>query len=104
MREFDLHSYTKLCRDLQIPVLAAETSDGVHWNAAKHLKDFAVIRADATDYNDETRSLMKRFSVVGPPTIIFLSPHQGKEVPDTMFVGPVDAKTFMSRLKQLRPI
>ncbi|MBC7578004.1 MAG: protein-disulfide reductase DsbD [Tardiphaga sp.] len=70
----------------------------------KHLKDFAVIRADATEYNDETRSLMKRFSVVGPPTIIFLSPHQGKEVPDTRFVGPVDAKTFMSRLKQLRPI
>jgi thiol:disulfide interchange protein DsbD len=70
----------------------------------KHLKDFAVIRADATEYNDETRSLMKRFSVVGPPTIIFLSPHQGKEVPDTRFVGPVDAKTFTSRLKQLRPI
>jgi thiol:disulfide interchange protein DsbD len=70
----------------------------------KHLKDFAVIRADATEYNDETRSLMKRFSVVGPPTIIFLSPHQGKEVPDTRFVGPVDAKAFTSRLKQLSPI
>lgn len=38
MREFDLHSYTKLCRDLQIPVLAAETSDGVHWNAATWIR------------------------------------------------------------------
>lgn len=34
MREFDLVSYAKLCEDLRIPVLAAETSDGCHWNAA----------------------------------------------------------------------
>ena len=34
MREFDLVSYAELCRALDIPVLAAETSDGVHWNAA----------------------------------------------------------------------
>lgn len=34
MREFDLPSYTELCRALDIPVLAAETSDGCHWNAA----------------------------------------------------------------------
>jgi L-alanine-DL-glutamate epimerase-like enolase superfamily enzyme len=34
MREFDLTSYRKLADSLDIPVLAAETSDGVHWNAA----------------------------------------------------------------------
>lgn len=34
MREFDLVSYAELCRALDIPVLAAETSDGCHWNAA----------------------------------------------------------------------
>jgi L-alanine-DL-glutamate epimerase-like enolase superfamily enzyme len=34
MREFHLGSYRKLADDLGIPVLAAETSDGVHWNAA----------------------------------------------------------------------
>lgn len=34
MREFDLGSYAKLCEALDIPVLAAETSDGCHWNAA----------------------------------------------------------------------
>lgn len=34
MREFDLTSYRKLADNLDIPVLAAETSDGVHWNAA----------------------------------------------------------------------
>jgi L-alanine-DL-glutamate epimerase-like enolase superfamily enzyme len=34
MREFELTSYRKLCDALDIPVLAAETSDGCHWNAA----------------------------------------------------------------------
>jgi thiol:disulfide interchange protein DsbD len=70
----------------------------------KHLQDFALIRADATDYDQDTRALMKRFGVVGPPTIIFLSPHQDQEVPDTRIIGAVDAKTFTSRLKQLRSI
>jgi L-alanine-DL-glutamate epimerase-like enolase superfamily enzyme len=34
MREFDIPSYAELCRALDIPILAAETSDGVHWNGA----------------------------------------------------------------------
>ena len=34
MREFGLTSYRKLADSLDIPVLAAETSDGAHWNAA----------------------------------------------------------------------
>ncbi|MEO1104506.1 MAG: enolase C-terminal domain-like protein [Pseudomonadota bacterium] len=34
MREFDLRSYVKLTEQLDIPVLACETSDGCHWNAA----------------------------------------------------------------------
>jgi L-alanine-DL-glutamate epimerase-like enolase superfamily enzyme len=34
MREFDLGSYRRLADKLDIPVLAAETSDGAHWNAA----------------------------------------------------------------------
>jgi L-alanine-DL-glutamate epimerase-like enolase superfamily enzyme len=34
MREFDLASYRKLADSLDIPILAAETSDGAHWNAA----------------------------------------------------------------------
>lgn len=34
MREFDLTSYAKLTEKLDIPILACETSDGSHWNAA----------------------------------------------------------------------
>ncbi len=42
MREFDLPSYTELCRSLDIPVLAAETSDGCHWNAATWIQSRAL--------------------------------------------------------------
>jgi L-alanine-DL-glutamate epimerase-like enolase superfamily enzyme len=42
MREFDLPSYAELCRSLDIPVLAAETADGVHWNAATWIQYRAV--------------------------------------------------------------
>jgi L-alanine-DL-glutamate epimerase-like enolase superfamily enzyme len=34
MREFELGSYRKLCDALDVPVLAAETPDGCHWNMA----------------------------------------------------------------------
>jgi L-alanine-DL-glutamate epimerase-like enolase superfamily enzyme len=42
MREFDLGSYAKLCDALDVPVLAAETSDGCHWNAATWIRDGAL--------------------------------------------------------------
>jgi L-alanine-DL-glutamate epimerase-like enolase superfamily enzyme len=34
MREFSIGAYRKLCEDLDIPVLAAECSDGSHYNVA----------------------------------------------------------------------
>jgi thiol:disulfide interchange protein DsbD len=67
----------------------------------ERLRDFDLIRADATDYNDDSRLLMKRFGVVGPPTVIFLDADEGEEAPDTRIIGPVDSATFLSRLNQL---
>ena len=68
----------------------------------KRLRDFDLIRADATDYNDDSRSMMKRFGVVGPPTVIFLDANEGEEVPDTRIIGPVDSATFLDHLNHLR--
>lgn len=42
MREFHLGSYAKLCDKLDIPILAAETSDGVHWNMASWIEAGAL--------------------------------------------------------------
>lgn len=42
MREFELGSYRKLCDALDVPVLAAETSDGCHWNMATWIQAGAL--------------------------------------------------------------
>ena len=42
MREFELGSYRRLCESLDIAVLACETSDGAHWNAATWIQDGAL--------------------------------------------------------------
>lgn len=67
----------------------------------KRLRDFDLIRADATDYDDDSRSLMKRFGVVGPPTVIFLDAGNGKEAANTRIIGPVDSATFLDHLNHL---
>src|SRR5665647_732054 len=68
---------------------------------SKRLRDFDLIRADATDYNDDSRSLMKRFGVVGPPTVIFLEAGNGREAADARIIGPVDPSTFLDHLNHL---
>jgi len=68
---------------------------------SKRLRGFDLIRADATDYSDDSRSLMKRFGVVGPPTVIFLEAGNGREAADTRIIGPVDSSTFLSHLDHL---
>jgi L-alanine-DL-glutamate epimerase-like enolase superfamily enzyme len=42
MREFYLGAYAKLCDKLDIPVLAAETSDGAHFNMASWIEGRAL--------------------------------------------------------------
>ncbi|GGI08685.1 enolase C-terminal domain-like protein [Egicoccus halophilus] len=42
MREFNLWRYRRLREDLEIPVLAGETSDGIHWNIADFITSGAA--------------------------------------------------------------
>lgn len=42
MREFYLGAYVKLCEKLDIPILAAETSDGAHFNMASWIEARAL--------------------------------------------------------------
>ena len=50
MREFDMHSYTRLCEALDIPVLAAETTEGSYWNMAAWIKAGALDMARASSF------------------------------------------------------
>jgi thiol:disulfide interchange protein DsbD len=68
----------------------------------QHMLDVVLIRADITNYNDASRTLMQRFDVVGPPTMIFFDAAAGKEVPQARIVGPIDADSFMHRIASVR--
>jgi thiol:disulfide interchange protein DsbD len=62
------------------------------------LKDVAFIKADVTDYNEASRNLMQRFSVMGPPTILFLDPKTGQEITPVRTIGTIDADGFLRKL------
>ncbi|MBA1154608.1 protein-disulfide reductase DsbD [Microvirga mediterraneensis] len=67
-------------------------------NVQARLKDIPFIRADVTDYNDASRDLMRRFDVVGPPTILFLDPKTGQELTPVRTIGTIDADGFLRKL------
>ncbi len=58
------------------------------------LQGATVIRADVTASDADSQSLMRRFGVVGPPTLLFLTPGDGAEIADTRLVGEVDKPAF----------
>ncbi|MBM1171539.1 protein-disulfide reductase DsbD [Microvirga arabica] len=62
------------------------------------LKDIPFIRADVTEYNEASRNLMRRFGVVGPPTILFLDPTTGRELAPARTIGIIDADGFLQKL------
>ena len=58
------------------------------------LQGATVIRADVTASDADSQSLMRRFGVLGPPTLLFLTPGDGAEIADTRLVGEVDKPAF----------
>jgi thiol:disulfide interchange protein DsbD len=68
----------------------------------QEFREVLLVRADLTHFDQESRSLMKRFAVVGPPTIVFLGP-DGDEIHEARIVGDVGVAGFLSKLaKALR--
>jgi thiol:disulfide interchange protein DsbD len=60
-------------------------------------RNFILVRADLTHYDRDSKDLMKRFGVVGPPTVLFLSP-EGREIQEARIVGDVGVSGFLSKL------
>lgn len=58
------------------------------------LAGFAVIRADVTAGGPEAEALMRRFSVVGPPTLFVIDPVTGREIADSRSIGLIGAAEF----------
>jgi L-alanine-DL-glutamate epimerase-like enolase superfamily enzyme len=49
-RDFELYKYTELCRTLDIPIAATETTRGCHWGVAQVIAQRAadIVRADVS--------------------------------------------------------
>ncbi len=63
----------------------------------KALQDAVVVQADVSDSTPEHRDLMKKLSVIGPPTVIFYD-KQGQEIKQLRLVGPMPPTQFTEHL------
>jgi thiol:disulfide interchange protein DsbD len=69
---------------------------------AAKMKEFVLLKADVTANNDDDKALLKRFSLFGPPGIIFF--RDGTEIVNLRVVGYQPAEQFLPTLeKALRP-
>jgi thiol:disulfide interchange protein DsbD len=62
------------------------------------LKTVSVIRADLSAYTAESQALMRRFDIVGPPTMLFVNATSGREIEDGRTIGSVSVETFLRQL------
>jgi thiol:disulfide interchange protein DsbD len=63
----------------------------------QQLRGMLLIRADLTHYDLSSKSLMQRFAVVGPPTVVFLNP-DGSEIREARVVGDVGVDGFLNKV------
>jgi thiol:disulfide interchange protein DsbD len=67
---------------------------------AKEMSRFILVQADVTVNNPATQSLLKEFSLFGPPAILFFN-EAGEEQKALRVVGFMTPSRFMQRLKEL---
>ncbi|MGH2342471.1 protein-disulfide reductase DsbD [Segnochrobactraceae bacterium EtOH-i3] len=81
------------CKDFERSVL---TDDAIRARMA----DVTLVRADMTDYDAAAQALMKRFQVVGPPTLFLVDPVTATEIDGSRQVGPVTVESFARLLSK----
>lgn len=59
------------------------------------LSEFTLLKADVTKNTDDDKAMQKRFSVVGPPALIFWD-KENKEIKASQIVGYKNAEEFLS--------
>jgi thiol:disulfide interchange protein DsbD len=66
------------------------------------LDGMLLLQADVTANTEEHRRLLKRFSLFGPPGIVFFDPG-GREIPGLRVIGYQDAERFLRTLELASP-
>lgn len=65
------------------------------------LNDMMLLQVDMTNNTEEQQALLKQFSLVGPPAILFFNP-DGQELRSLRVIGFMDAAKFAKQLDQIR--
>lgn len=64
------------------------------------LQSFVIVRADVTENNNDTESLMKKYGVFAPPYIIFFTP-SGEQISKATIAGAAKAQELLIRLNSI---
>ncbi|MGX8941268.1 protein-disulfide reductase DsbD [Symbiopectobacterium sp. Eva_TO] len=64
------------------------------------LARFQLLQADVTANNTQQNALLKKFQVMGLPTILFFDSN-GREIPDSRITGFINAEEFRAHLQKL---
>lgn len=66
----------------------------------QELARFQLLQADVTANNEQQNALLKKFQVMGLPTILFFDSN-GREIPDSRITGFMNAEAFRAHLQKL---
>lgn len=69
-------------------------------NVVAALNDFRLIEVDVTNTDAQSRELLNRFNLFGPPSLLYFS--QGEEVRDARIQGEITATQLVQHLEALR--
>ncbi len=67
----------------------------------EQLKDWQLVRADITDYNEASQQFLKKFDLIGPPAVLFFA-KDGRELTKYRIVGEVSEKEFLAQLERMK--
>lgn len=65
------------------------------------LADVVLLRPDVTAAGEDSKAIMAKYNILGPPTLLFIGPN-GEERRGKRVVGELSAKEFLDRLSQAR--
>jgi thiol:disulfide interchange protein DsbD len=84
-----------------IPCKELDTRTFSNSKVAAELERFTLVKADVTKQTEAGTALMKRYGVVGPPTVLFLD-SRGNEIRDLRLSGFEEPEPFLERLKKVQ--
>ncbi len=69
-------------------------------SVAKRMAGMTLLRVDVTANNDDDRALLKRYTLFGPPALVFFAAG-GNELPGSRVIGYQDARQFGGHLDRV---